>query len=517
MRRRWGLRAKMAASYVLTTAVAVAVVESVGLGLVVPGIVANTDNLSLVEATAVEYAARAGQLGETLGRLPTGQELTMGDPTVNPAPGEVTTSTDGRGLRVPSVTTVPDRSGPLTMALVIGLDDRIVASSYPARYPAGSPASAAVPAAARAAYGSALIQPKDKGIYGAKGDAPDGQVLWGIALVLAAPGFSVKGAVADGAAVLGVVYVQIPADAKPNPPPASDKGGRAWAAIAGQLGVGLVVLIGAVPVGILFGLLSTRRLIGRLRRLAASTAAVADGDYRRRVAVSGRDEVALLEDGFNRMAERLAGTVSAERQLAGAEERARIARELHDSISQDLFSLRMLAGGMRKALPPGSPLLAQVETMEQTATGTMDEMQALLLHLRPVALGDGGLVPALEELAGAYRERLGMRVSTQLDPVRLGPEAEHAVLRIVQEAFANAVKHGRPDEIALTVAREADQVTVTVRDDGSGFTPADPQTRHGLGLRLMRERAGEVGGALRLESVPGEGTTVEVSLPGGAP
>lgn len=517
MRRRWGLRAKMAASYVLTTAVAVAVVEAVGLGLVVPGIVASTDSLSVVNATAVDYAARANVLGASLYRLPTAQELPMGDPSVHAGPGEVATYSDGRGLRVPYATTVPAGTGPMTMALLIGRDDRIVSSSYPARYPVGSSGSAALPADARDVYQAALVQPKGKGIYGSKSGTPDGPVIWGMAAVLAEPDQGAKGRPVDGVAVLGLVYVQIPASARLKLPPQSDKGSLAWSAIAGQLGVGLLVLIGAVPVGILFGLLSTRRLIGRLRRLAASTAAVADGDYRHRVTVSGRDEVATLEGGFNRMAERLAAMVSAERRLAGAEERARIARELHDAISQDLFSLRMLAGGMRKALPPGSPLLAQVATMEQTATGTMEEMQALLLHLRPVALGDGGLVPALEELSGAYHERLGVRVRTRLVPVQLRPDAEHAVLRIVQEALANAVKHARPDEIVLTLAREGDQVTVTVRDDGAGFNPADPDTRHGLGLRLMRERVAEVGGALAVESAPGRGTTVEVSLPGGAP
>jgi signal transduction histidine kinase len=518
MRRRWGLRAKMAFSYVLTTAVVVAVVEAIGLGVVVPGIVASTDTLSLVDATAVDYAVRAGQLSGNLDRLPTAQEFPIGDSSVHLGPGQAAASDDGRLLRVPYVTTVQDESEPMTMALLLDREGRIVASSYPARYPVGSPGSAALSAEANSAYQAALVKPKDKGIYGAKGDTPGGRVVWGMALVLTGPPEAAGKALAgNGATVWGAVYVQIPAGAKLDPPAAPNQGDMAWSAILEQLGVGLIVLLGAVPVGIMFGLLSTRRLIGRLRRLAASTAAVAEGDYDRRVAVSGRDEVAVLEGGFNRMAERLAATVSAERQLAGAEERARIARELHDAISQDLFSLRMLAGGMRKALPPGSPLLSQVETMERTATGTMEEMQALLLHLRPVALSGGGLVPALEELSGAYRERLGVRVRTQLERVHLRPETEHAVLRIVQEALANAVKHARPDEIALTLAEDAGRVTVTVRDDGTGFTPADSDASHGLGLRLMRERATEVGGVLRIESLPGEGTTVEIALPGGPP
>jgi signal transduction histidine kinase len=374
-----------------------------------------------------------------------------------------------------------------------------------------------VPPEVGTAYRDEARVGKIKGVYAAKGDTPAGRVVWGMSVVFGAVPDDGGKAVAGPASVLGMVYVQYPASVQLDLPSNSSQSGTIWSAILPQLGVGLFVLIGAVPVGILFGLLSTRRLIGRLRRLATSTAAVADGDYRRQVPVSGRDEVAVLEDGFNRMAQRLTATVSAERQLAGAEERARIARELHDAISQDLFSLRMLAGGMRKALPPGSPLLAQVETMEQTATGTMEEMQALLLHLRPVALGEGGLVPALQELSGAYRERLGARVHTRLEPVRLRPEVEHAVLRIVQEALANAVKHGRPEEIAMTLVAQQGRVTVTVRDDGAGFDTADSRARHGLGLRLMGERAAEVGGVLRVESHPGRGTTVEVSLPGAAP
>lgn len=513
MRRRWGLRAKMAASYVLTTAAVVLVMEAVGLGVVVPKIVATSDRLTLVENTAVDYAASANDLSAGLGALPTAQQFTIGDPSVHLGPGRAAVSADGRRLQVPYAATVQDGSGPMTVALLVGADGRVVASSYPPRYPVGSPASAGIPPEVGSTYRDELRLGKLKGVYGAKGDTPSGRVVWGMALVLSRAADDAGKAAPDNASVLGMVYVQYPASAQLDLPADSTRS-DVWSAIGPQLGVGLLVLIGAVPVGILFGLLSTRRLIGRLRRLAASTAAVADGDYRHRVPVSGRDEVAVLENGFNVMAQRLSATVLAERQLAGAEERARIARELHDAISQDLFSLRMLAGGMRKALPPGSALLAQVETMEQTATGTMEEMQALLLHLRPVALGEGGLVPALEELSGAYRERLGARVDTRVEPVRLRPEAEHAVLRIVQEALANAVKHAQPDQIALTLVAEDGWVTVTIRDDGAGFDPADSRPRHGLGLRLMAERAAEVGGVLRVESQPGRGTTVEVSLPG---
>jgi signal transduction histidine kinase len=209
--------------------------------------------------------------------------------------------------------------------------------------------------------------------------------------------------------------------------------------------------------------------------------------------------------------------MATQRQLAGATERARIARELHDAISQDLFSLRLLAGGLRKALPAGSPLRPQVEAMEQTATQTMHEMQALLLELRPVALEDAGLVAALEELCRAYRERLGVTVDTQLEAVVLAPPVEHAVLRVVQEALANAVKHARPTRIRLRLHHQDGQVAVTVSDDGGGFDPSLAEQRHGLGLGLMRERVAELGGSFQLDSTPRNGTTVQVLLPRGRP
>jgi signal transduction histidine kinase len=229
------------------------------------------------------------------------------------------------------------------------------------------------------------------------------------------------------------------------------------------------------------------------------------------------DEVAQLEGNFNRMAERLDAAMATERQLAEAGERARIARELHDAISQDLFSLRLLAGGLRKALPADSPLALQVHTMEQTAAQTMHEMQALLLELRPVALQGAGLIPALQELCHAYQERLGVTIDADLQPVQLAPPAEHAVLRVVQEALANAVKHAQPTRIRLRLHHHDGQVAVTVTDDGAGFDPELAEQRHGLGLGLMRQRIAELGGTFQLDSTPGQGTTVQILLPRGRP
>jgi signal transduction histidine kinase len=398
----------------------------------------------------------------------------------------------------------------MSMALLADPQGRVISSSYPGRYPVGGQIGGTglgpLPGGITAALRS---DPKG---YGTQTTVDGGAVVWAVS-----PVYQIWGA-SDPLdkqrppnSTVALVYVQVPASAK-LPLPAGHTP-PVWESLNPQLGIGVLILLGALPAGAVFGLLSTRRLLGRLRRLAASTAAVAGGDYARRVPVSGGDEVAQLEAGFNQMAGQLADAMAAERALAGASERARIARELHDSISQDLFSLRLLAGGLRRTLPTDSPLYPRVEAMERTVSGTLHEMQALLLELRPVALRDTGLVPALDELCRAYRDRLGIAVEADLQPVELDQATEPAVLRVVQEAVANAVKHARPSRVLLRVRDlGAGRAELTIADDGAGFDPARAAQRHGMGLDLMRERVAELGGELRIESAPGDGTTVRLTL-----
>jgi signal transduction histidine kinase len=507
MRRRWGLRAKMAGSYVLVTAAAVAVVEAVVLVLVVPGLLGGQDARTLlVTVTARDIADSAGQAAAQLGHLPDAGQFPVGEAGLRLPPGQAQATADGTGVRIPYTPTAQDGAAPMTMALLADPQGRIVSSSYPARYPPGGQIGG--PGVGPLPDGSvANLRASPKGY-----DGQSAEVLWAVAPVhLTPPGTDPSGVDKNHITTVGLVYVQVPAAAK-LPVPAGH-GPSVWANLSAQLAVGLLVLLAALPVGAVFGLLSTRRLLGRLRHLADSTAAVAGGDYQRRVPVSGGDEVARLEAGFNRMAERLADAMATERALAGASERARIARELHDSISQDLFSLRLLAGGLRRALPAGSPLYPRVEAMERTVSGTLHEMQALLLELRPVALHDAGLLPALDELCRTYRDRLGITVEADLEPIELDPATEPAVLRVVQEALANAVKHARPSRVVLR-ARDAGsgRAVLSISDDGAGFDPARAAERHGMGLDLMRERVTELGGQLQLESTPGEGTTVRITL-----
>ncbi len=195
-----------------------------------------------------------------------------------------------------------------------------------------------------------------------------------------------------------------------------------WAVVGIVFLCGLLLVV-APLLGGLFGTLTTRGLVRRVRALGTATAQVATGDYAQRVSVSRNDEVGQLEQHFNHMAAQLAGSIRARQELAAQNarlvERARISRELHDAISQEVFSLRMLADGLQAALPADSALQPQITTLEQTTTNIAREMNALLLEMRPLQLEDQGLARALEELAIIYRTRLGLTVTTSITPVPL--------------------------------------------------------------------------------------------------
>ena len=271
------------------------------------------------------------------------------------------------------------------------------------------------------------------------------------------------------------------------------------------------LLFAIVPVGVLFGLLASRRLVRRVRRLERATLAVADGDYTVTLPVSGRDEVGRLEANFTTMTRQLGSALAAERQRATgdarAAERARIAREVHDAISQHLFGLRMIAAGMRRA-DPGNQ---QARAIERISEEALRDMQALLIELRPASLDGAGLAPALQEICAAYHDRLGVTVDASLDDVTVPAPVEHALLRITQEACANAVRHGNARRLAVSMTRQDGHVELAVRDTGTGFDPAAPHA--GSGLAHIRDRVAELGGTVDIDSAPGRGAALTVRVP----
>jgi signal transduction histidine kinase len=505
MKGRWGLQAKMTATYVAVTAGAVLLTELVIFGaaaLSPPTPLTAQDLLTRTQETAQGLAAKQAAYIAKAGRLPGKALGTLGVPVT---PGQAQPDSSG-GLAVPQ-TSAPDCDlAPASFAVVVSSTGKVLASSYPACYRVGGLGSTAQAGAPRKVLLSFGWPAGGSG----RMSLPTGHVVWAAAPVVVVAGQGPKGAQPSGPGkVFGMLYLEVPASAP---------GIGGFTVSPALIRIGLAVLAVAVPAGLAFGLLSTRRLTRRLKRLGSRTLEVADGEFDRRVPVSGHDEVSQLEENFNRMAGQLQASLDARRQLAEANarhaERARIARELHDSISQELFSLSVLAGGLRRALPPGSGLLTEVETMERTAGDTMREMQSLLLALRPVALDELGLASAIEGICHAYTERAGVQVRAELEPIELSPALEHAVLRVTQEALANAVRHADADRITVRLRAGEDLAVLEITDNGRGFDVAARQeTAAGLGLDAMRDRVTEHGGRLSIDTAPGTGTLVRACFP----
>ncbi|GHF75529.1 sensor histidine kinase [Deinococcus ficus] len=208
-------------------------------------------------------------------------------------------------------------------------------------------------------------------------------------------------------------------------------------------------------------------------------------------------------------------------ERAGEQERARLARELHDSVAQALYGITLGAKTARATLDRDpAKARASLEYTISLAEGGVSEMKALLFSLRPDALEEGGLIAALSQHAHAMEARHGLKVHADMpaEP-HLTPDGQAAAYRVTQEALHNVVKHARATQVWLGVRQEAGRVTVTVRDDGRGFDP-HAQGRGTLGQRSMRERAEGAGGTLDVQSAPGEGTIVTLRVPtapGGVP
>jgi signal transduction histidine kinase len=200
------------------------------------------------------------------------------------------------------------------------------------------------------------------------------------------------------------------------------------------------------------------------------------------------------------------------RRAAVLEERARMARELHDAVTQTLFSASLIAEALPDALEhaPERAALGAAELRRLTA-GALAEMRTLLLELRPKALTEVSLGKLLHLLGTSLRSRSAIPITVMISQdCTLPPDVQHACYRIVQEALNNVVKHAAATEVTVSVDCSPTTVLLQVSDDGRGFDPAGaPQG--GLGLGILRERASEIGAQLTVVSTPGAGTTVILS------
>jgi signal transduction histidine kinase len=209
------------------------------------------------------------------------------------------------------------------------------------------------------------------------------------------------------------------------------------------------------------------------------------------------------------------------RRLAALEERQRLARELHDSVSQVLYGIGLgarTAGALldRAAIAPDlkSSLAEPLDYLLSLAEAGLAEMRALIFELRPDSLEREGLVAALTRQAAALRARYKLEVHTEFSTEpRLSFEAKEALYRIAQEALSNTVKHAQAERVDIRLGVSQGETRLELTDDGVGFDPRAEYAGH-MGLNSMQERAAQIGGHLDIESAPGMGTRLSVHIPG---
>lgn len=230
--------------------------------------------------------------------------------------------------------------------------------------------------------------------------------------------------------------------------------------------------------------------------------------------VAETEEVERIELAFLRMMRRL----EAERRRAGSaalhaqeEERARVARDLHDEVNQSLTGLLLRLEAAREAAPP--ELEGELAETKALANQAMTELLSLARQLRPTALDDLGLAAAIEgQLEQLRRGGIGVRLDAEGDFSGLGDDEQLVVYRVAQEALSNAARHSGAERVEVRLRHGEDGgVVLEVGDDGRGF--AFDESQRGLGIGGMRERALLVGAELTIESRPGAGTTVRLDVP----
>jgi PAS domain S-box-containing protein len=231
----------------------------------------------------------------------------------------------------------------------------------------------------------------------------------------------------------------------------------------------------------------------------------------------GEDEQVFLKAVADQTAVALenARLFSEARGKAALEERQRLARELHDSVSQALYGIALGARTARKLVDQNPQLVADpLEYVLSLADAGLAEMRALIFELRPESLESEGLAAALEKQAAALRARHEIEVEVALcEEPEASLEVKEAIYRIAQEALHNTVRHARANNVTIKMVCEAGRILkLEVSDDGVGFETGGEFPGH-LGLHSMRERAQRLGGTLTLESSPGAGTAVRVLIP----
>jgi NarL family two-component system sensor histidine kinase LiaS len=270
------------------------------------------------------------------------------------------------------------------------------------------------------------------------------------------------------------------------------------------------------------------RLKRRLDKLYDALLLLEKGQLTRGIPDLGEDEIGRIGEQLDRISRKWEEQVSSLQRLSAnnaelaqrvrfsavTEERQRLARELHDAVSQQLFAISMTATALGRTMDKDfDKARRQVALIEEMASVAQSEMRALLLHLRPVHLEGKRLPQGLEDLIMELKAKVPIEIVHEIDDeIELNKGIEDHLFRIVQEALSNTMRHSRADKMEIKLQHRTDYVRLYIRDNGIGFD-MDSKKQASYGLITMRERVSEIGGAMELVSAPGKGTRIEIRIP----
>jgi two-component system sensor histidine kinase UhpB len=312
----------------------------------------------------------------------------------------------------------------------------------------------------------------------------------------------------DTAARLGGRALRVSTDAR-------NEIGEAWTQF--RDGAAILGLFSLVVLGLLH--LAVARIARPIARLGAGFEALGGGDYTAHVPVRGPREITALGDGFNRMAGRLKVLEDANRKLTGQmlaiqeEERAELARDLHDEMGPFLFTMRLDAEAIERDAQKAGLIgvAARAQGLGETLRRIQSHVRDILKQLRPEGLAQTGLKTAIANLATFWqRHHGGIAIRLDVRAEDFGAETDAVIYRLVQEGLTNAARHGGARNVLIRVTRERDAIRVAVEDDGTGLSG---HHGNGMGIKGMRERLAAVGGTLRLEAHADGGTLLLAEIP----
>lgn len=286
-----------------------------------------------------------------------------------------------------------------------------------------------------------------------------------------------------------------------------------------------IVLAGA---GIYFSLRGSYLIKGRLSDILLFITTLRRGKFTERITTYEKDEIGLISEELNQLAEYLQVQVHSLQRLAEEktelsktakaaatmEERQRLARDLHDVVSQQLFALSMMSSASLRLFDQDpEKARKQLEQISEIAGKAQGEMRALLLHLRPVQLSGESLCEGIVKLIQELKRKTSLTFEASVDEIEnLSNAAEEHIFRIVQEALSNILRHADATKVKLLLTEDSGYIQLYIGDNGKGFDIHEERMAS-YGLKTMRERCEQIGGTYNIRSKTQEGTYIEIRIP----